>query len=122
MGRCYSGMIDGKFWFGVQSSDAADRFGGEKHGPQYVEYSFYEEDLPKIKEELILIEQTLGDALQKLNNFFDKVDGYNDKIMMENGVLDVWNKHQKDYADYILGVKIRDCVEDEGVCNFNAEY
>ena len=28
MGRYYSGDIEGKFWFAVQSSNAADRFGG----------------------------------------------------------------------------------------------
>jgi hypothetical protein len=27
MGRYYSGSIRGKFWFGLQSSSAADRFG-----------------------------------------------------------------------------------------------
>ena len=27
MGRYYSGDIEGKFWFALQSSDAADRFG-----------------------------------------------------------------------------------------------
>jgi hypothetical protein len=26
MGRYYSGDIDGKFWFALQSSDCADRF------------------------------------------------------------------------------------------------
>ena len=27
MGRYYNGDIEGKFWFAVQSSDCADRFG-----------------------------------------------------------------------------------------------
>ena len=27
MGRYYGGDIEGKFWFGVQSSDDADHFG-----------------------------------------------------------------------------------------------
>ena len=29
MGRYYSGDIEGKFWFAVQSSDDADNFGVE---------------------------------------------------------------------------------------------
>ena len=29
MGRYYNGDIEGKFWFGVQSSDDADFFGKE---------------------------------------------------------------------------------------------
>ena len=27
MGRYYTGDIEGKFWFGIQSSNSADRFG-----------------------------------------------------------------------------------------------
>jgi hypothetical protein len=33
MGRHYSGDIEGKFWFGVQSSDDASLFGGETSEP-----------------------------------------------------------------------------------------
>ena len=31
MGRYYNGDIEGKFWFGVQSSDDADFFGVDGH-------------------------------------------------------------------------------------------
>ena len=38
MGRYYNGDIKGKFWFGIQKSDSASRFGGT----EYLEYSFHE--------------------------------------------------------------------------------
>ena len=40
MGRYYSGDIEGKFWFGVQSSNAADRFGAEGFRPEELCYYF----------------------------------------------------------------------------------
>ena len=49
MGRYYSGDIEGKFWFGVQSSDDASFFGGEMYEPNYIEYEFSKEDLKDIK-------------------------------------------------------------------------
>lgn len=121
MGRYYSGDIDGKFWFAVQSSDAADRFGstGTSH---YLEYYFDESHLPTIKKELKSIEDELGDNLFLINDFFSKVNSYNDQIMEENGLpITIWEEHKKDYADYLLGVKIRDCIIENGECSFTAE-
>jgi hypothetical protein len=44
MGRYYSGDIEGKFWFGVQSSMvASDRFGCHESEPDHVDY-YVEED------------------------------------------------------------------------------
>lgn len=40
MGRYYSGDIEGKCWFGIQDSDAADRFGVTGTTPEYLEYHF----------------------------------------------------------------------------------
>ena len=39
MGRYYSGDIEGKFAFGIQSSDAADRFGVIGQPPEYLQYN-----------------------------------------------------------------------------------
>ena len=52
MGRYYYGDIEGKFWFAVQSSDAADRFGVIGEEPHYLEYDFTEDDLEEVEEEL----------------------------------------------------------------------
>ena len=60
MGRYYSGDIEGKFWFAVQRSDAADRFGVTGQEPGYLEYDFSKENLPQIKKELTKIKKTIG--------------------------------------------------------------
>ena len=51
MGRYYNGDIDGKFWFGVQSSNDADFFGATGCEPNYIEYDFdKDEHLIDLKE------------------------------------------------------------------------
>jgi hypothetical protein len=123
MGRYYSGDIEGKFWFGVQSSDAADRFGVEGVPPETeLVYSYDEDDLPSVEEEIASIISTIGeDNISKLDAFFDVVNGYNDAILKEHGISDIFEKHISDYADLCLGIKIRDCIKEQGDCSFNAE-
>lgn len=122
MGRYYSGDIEGKFWFGVQRSDAADRFGVTGYEPNYIEYYFTQENLPQIKKELAKIKKTIGsENLKKLNKFFKNVNGYNDQIMTEDGVLEIWNEHDSDYADYLLGEKIKNYLKNNYECSFKAE-
>ena len=50
MGRYYSGDIEGKFWFGIQSSTDAEFFGGEGYQPEEMNYWFEKSDLDTIKE------------------------------------------------------------------------
>lgn len=119
MGRYYNGDIDGKFWFAVQSSDAADRFGVQGYAPNYIEYYYCEEDLQGVEDEIKRIEDALGDKLQKLNDFFnaDKVS-YSDDELVAIGI----DKHDlSEYADLELGIKIRDCIKERGSCDFQAE-
>jgi len=127
MGRYYQGDIEGKFWFGVQSSDAADRFNptnneyAAEDGEICYEFS-RENDLADIIEELTNIEETIGGvAMKKLDDFFDETNGYNDTIMKKHGVLDMWNEHKTNYADYYLGIKIRDYLKEHSYCAFTAE-
>ena len=122
MGRCYSGDIEGKFWFAVQSSNAADRFGSIGYEPNYLEYYFDEDNLPGVQQELKNIEEIISlENIKKLDEFFNKVNGYNDHILEEHGILDIWNKYKSDYADYILGKKIEKCLLENKECNFQAE-
>ena len=118
MGRYYSGDIEGKFWFAVQSSNAADRFGQQGYEPNYINYSFQEEDLEAVEEEIANIEATLGDKKQKLDDFFASVNGYNDKDIEALGIT---KEELSDYADLGLGIKIRDCIKENGSCEFEAE-
>ena len=123
MGRWCSGSIDHKFWFAVQSSDAADRFGVTGHQPEELYYYFDEESLPGIKQELKNIEDKLGNNLVLLDKFFEENDSYSDEKVAEylNVEPDAIQKILKDYADYELGLKIADAVETTGQCEFTAE-
>jgi hypothetical protein len=94
MGRYFTGMIEGKFWFAVQSSTAADRFGVSHNEPSYVEYYYTEDDLEGVEEEL------------------------KNKDLESIGIS---RADLSEYADYTLGVKIRDCIKENGECIFDAE-
>lgn len=118
MGRYYSGDIEGKFWFGVQSSTAADRFGVEHSEPSYVEYYYSDEDLERVKREIRKIKSNLGDKLKILEDFFNENVGYQDKQLHELGITD---NDISEYADLLLGIKIKDCIAENGECVFQAE-
>ena len=86
MGRYYNGDIEGKFWFGVQSSSSADRFGVQGFQPEYIEYQFNEEDKAGVEAELKRINKSLGDQLQLMEDFFSKHVSYTDDKLTENGI------------------------------------
>lgn len=119
MGRYYSGDIEGKFWFAVQSSSAADRFGVSGHQPEVSIYDFQEEDLEGVETEIQAIEEKLGDKLKVIEDFFASRDSYNDKTLAEAGIT---GAEVSEYADLTLGRKIRDCIKENGSCNFEAEW
>lgn len=118
MGRYYSGDIEGKFWFALQSSDAASRFNGLQFEPAYIEYYFDESHLEAVEAEIKVIENALGEKKQILNDFFAKKTGYTDKDIADLGVS---KDELKEYADLELGIKIRDCINAKGTCSFEAE-
>lgn len=118
MGRYYHGDIEGKFWFAVQSSMAAQRFGGNYAEPDYVTFDFQTEDLDDINDEIKRIEDNLGDYKQRIEDFFNANRGWDDDMLSDAGIT---KKHLEDYADLELGIKIRDCVVSQGSCTFNAE-
>jgi hypothetical protein len=118
MGRYYTGDIEGKFWFAVQSSEAADRFGVSGYQPYVLNYNFEEEDLEGVEEEIKNIEESLGGQLQVIERFFAERDSYNDKMLEEAGIT---SEQLSEYADLGLGIKIRDCILENGECNFEAE-
>ena len=118
MGRYYSGDINGKFWFALQSSDAASRFGGYEHSPSVIEYSFYEEEhLEGIEDEIKAIEDKLGEKFDVIVKFFENNHSYNDEMIKPYFTTD----ELRDYADLLLGREIRDYVKEYGQCNFDEE-
>ena len=85
MGRYYNGDINGKFWFGVQSSNDASFFAEDaEYEPNYISYSFYkDEHMDSVKEGVAKCYEKLGENKVKLDEFFDKVDLYNEKSLTE---------------------------------------
>jgi hypothetical protein len=130
MGRYYSGDIEGKFWFGVQNSNAADRFGVTGYQPERIEYSYSEDDLGGINKEIKVIEDSLGALREMFDKFFlPDGAGYNTEKLLKffktNGhtlTEKELDKHLSDYADLGLGIQIRDCIVEEGYCSFDGEY
>ena len=117
MGRYYSGDIEGKFWFAVQSSQAADRFGvtGEA---VYLNYYFDEEHLEEVEAEIERIETELGDQLKVIEDFFAGRDSYSDTDLDAAGLSKF---DLSEYADLKLGIQIKDCIKENGSCSFEAE-
>lgn len=122
MGRYYSGDIEGKFWFAVQPSNAADRFGIEGENT-HISYNFGRENLSDIKSELNRIRDTLGKNKDKLDKFFEKHFGYTDSELMKYLKCDESKLRflLREYADLQLGTEIEKCIEDTGYCSFDAE-
>lgn len=118
MGRYYSGDIEGKFWFALQGSDSADRFGVQGYQPEVLNYYFEESDLEGVEEEIKNIEESLGDKLQLIDKFFEERNGYNDQMLAEAGIT---KDELRDYADLGLGKQIRDSIKENGSCSFEAE-
>ena len=123
MGRYYNGDINGKFWFAVQSSDAADRFGVTGVQPQELYYYFDRDNLDDVEEELKVIKKQLGKHRTKMKEYFKTRGSYSDKDLAN--YLGITENKAKEllsaYADYELGVEIRKSILENGQCEFTAE-
>lgn len=125
MGRYYSGDIEGKFWFAVQSSSAASRFGGECHTSEVIKYYFDKDtDYEDVCKEIEKIKNNLGSLKVKLDDFFNEHNnGYNDEMLVDYGIPQERLKELLiEYADLELGIKIKECLEKQDYCTFEAEY
>ena len=123
MGRYYNGDINGKFWFAIQGSAAADRFGVTGFTPNYLQYYFDQEDLPAVIQELDSIRETLGRHFDIIENFFKVNNSYTNEMLMEQtGIEESQFRFLiSEYADYHLGLKIKESIENIGQCEFDAE-
>ena len=129
MGRYYNGDIEGKFAFAVQASNDADHFGVIGTEPSVLEYYFDETNLGTINEAIKVCENQLGAYKDKLDHFFKSVNGFNEDIVKdwfkktydEDMPYDKFNANYAILARLELGIKIRDCVQKNGECQFTAE-
>ncbi len=122
MGRYYDGDIEGKFWFGVQSSDDADFFGSTGYEPGWLEYDFELGDLPEVEKGVAQCKDALGVNKKKLDAFFKENNGYNDEMLVKAGFKEsaikdllMW------YARLDLGEKILVSLKENKQCYFKAE-
>jgi hypothetical protein len=128
MGRYYSGDIEGKFWFGVQSSSDADFFGCEGE-PRYLSYYFDEDSLTDIEEGVARCEDALGEEKARLDTFFHEHDAYNSNMIVSYYAshygIKIDDKFIREklewYARLALGKEILECVKEQGSCSFEAE-
>ena len=122
MGRYYNGDIEGKFWFGVQSSDDAIFFGGSE-SQSFINYHFSDYDQKDIEAGLKRCEDELGEYRQKLDAYFKVHDAYDNQELAE--ALDVTQEELPSLLEWFarleLGRKIHRCVKDTGDCSFEAE-
>jgi hypothetical protein len=128
MGRYYGGDIEGKFLF--QPSNDADFFGAESY-QQLLSYEFCEDNMEDFESGIQKCLDALGEHKDKLDKFFEGNDSYNyDSIAVvlfgTEKAEDVGDGSQitgilEWYARLQLGVKIRDCVTENGSCSFTAE-
>ena len=122
MGRYYSGDIEGKFWFGVQSSDDADFFGRRGHA-YYLDYYYDEDSMKGVEKGISECKDNLGVWYGKLDKFFKNNNGYNKEMIKEQIDMpeDKISYYLEWYARLKLGVKIRSCLKKDGSCSFQAE-
>ena len=125
MGRYYDGDVEGKWWFGVQSSDTPERFGGYE---THIDYTICNDDT--FKSGIKLIKEDLGDKLEWLQQFFDENNGYNDAMLMEfmmkkNPRYDKseLRRDLENFADYEFAMQVKEYFDDTGeeYCNVNSE-
>lgn len=123
MGRYYNGDIEGKFWFGVQSSDDADFFGVEGTKPEMLEYYFDEDNVKTVDDGVKKCLKELGDYKIKIDEFFEKNDSYNNEMLQRE--LEIGESKVKMllewYARLDLGQKIQKHLKENGNCTFTAE-
>lgn len=128
MGRYYDGDIEGKFWFGLQSSTAPERFCATEVAEQVIEYYIDRDNLPEIKKEIENIEN--DPEVQKIINLFKEVKEEDSKSFFSFSKENIekhalTRKAMEDYADLLLGRQIRDYLDfdpNNYGCTIRAEY
>ena len=120
MGRYYSGDIEGKFMFAVQSSDAPTRFCAEECEPNYLDYYVPPDSVDEVRKEVQSIETKHADQIKRIEKMFDDNFGYNDSTMSKYGVTD---EGLSEYADLRLGRQILEYLEENphDGCSIQAE-
>ena len=140
MGRYYDGDIEGKFWFGVQSSDDAEYFGAkdvtseneeEDYHGGYVDYCIDNNNIDRVLEGIRICKGCLGENGNILMNFFESNNGYNDEMIIEHYMakhnIQISEDELRGHLTYLarlqLGIQILIYFNQnpDKDCNFTAE-
>jgi len=117
MGRYYSGDIEGKFMFAIQSSSAPERFGASE-SQNYIDYYIDGSQIDEVREEVKQIETEHADQIKCIDKMFDENNSYNETTKEEYGVTD---EGLSEYADLRLGRQILEYLEDNPDCGCNIQ-
>ncbi len=132
MGRYYTGDIEGKFWFGIQSSDDAEFFGAYEAEPNFTDYNIPNDCKDeKVKEGIEECLKELGDWKERLDQFFEQTSHYSNDMIIKywkdkhDEVIntDAIERQMEWYARLNLGRKIQKFFEENpnDDCYFTAE-
>jgi hypothetical protein len=130
MGRNYWGDIEGKFWYGIQSSDDASFFkepsliNEDDDGDEVsLTYSFDESDIELLEEMLEEIDNELGPWKEKIDKFCNLNESFSEDILCKKTGILAENSQSilALYARIKLGNQILDYVKENGECVFECE-
>jgi len=129
MGRYYNGDIEGKFWFGVQSSQDGEFFGALENN-NYINYMVDRDD-NNVEEGIKECLKELNNWKERLDQFFEENNGYNDEMIIKHWKerfdevinQDAIRRQLEWYARLALGEQIQKFLKDnpETDCYFEAE-
>ena len=92
MGRYYDGDIEGKFWFGIQSSCDGEFFGAkditeenkeEDYHGGYVDYCIANSNIDSVLEGIYICKTLLDKNYKILTDFFEANNGYNEEMVID---------------------------------------
>ena len=92
MGRYYDGDIEGKFWFGIQSSCDGEFFGAkditeenkeEDYHGGYVDYCIDNSNIDSVLEGIYICKTLLDKNYKILTDFFEANNGYNEEMVID---------------------------------------
>jgi len=119
MATIYSGDIKGTLGGRSKSRIIASRFGGMYWEPSHITFYYDQDDLTTVESGLRKIENQFGPKLKLILDLLKTNDGtINKKTMIER---EISLKEISDATQYILGMKIKDCIIENNKCQFDVE-
>jgi uncharacterized protein YegJ (DUF2314 family) len=121
MGRYYDGDIEGKFWFGCQSSQDGEFFGAIEYDRDFIEYHIPHEKIKNVIEGIWKCKKALGDDIYLSgDSYYGTMEAnavWSNMTEAEKSYTSTWLA-RLDLGSKMLGFMLENPGE---VCNFTAE-